>query len=160
MKGRETRPPPGPERLRAIADAIERGDDLTDIAALFGVPIRALHKVISSKRFLRRRSKLSPATLAAAANLVRHGKTFEQAAAALNVPTSTLTTTMAKHGLSAKRLRPHSPRDDNLQLAILDYQGGVKVPEIVRNRGIPERTLYSHLRKRNIPVRQKRRAPI
>jgi transposase-like protein len=158
MKSGGPRALSAPERLRAIADALEQGDDLSDIAAWFGVPVRALHKVISPKRFLRRRSKLGPDVLAAAANLIRHGKTFAQAAAALNVPASTLTTAMAKHGLSAKKLRSRSVRDENLQLAILDYQSGVSVPEIRSNRGIPERTLYFHLRKQSIPLRHNRRS--
>jgi hypothetical protein len=159
MKNGEKTRLTAPQRLRALADALEGDESLTDIAARFRVPLRVLQRVITPKtRHYRPATAITMEQLEEAAGLVGQGKTFEQAAAILRVPVSTLTATMLRHGLSAKTLRPPvSQAEENIQLAIEDYRRGLKVPQICRDRKVPERTLYSHLRKQGVRLRQIRR---
>jgi len=148
------------ERLRAIATAIESGRPLTAIAAEFRCTIRALHSVITPKRSLQRQSEvISPDALQKATDMIRDGETFAATANALGVPTSTLTTTMHKHGLTARNLRQGSPRlREQFENAVLYYREGLKVAEIIRKTGIPERTFYILLGKQGVPLRQRRQS--
>src|SRR5580704_1477994 len=106
MKGEHSRLN-APSRLRALADALEEGESLTEIAARFRVPIRVLQRIVTPKtRRYRPATSICAEQLDVAAKLIAEGKTFKQAAAILRVPVSTLTATMLKRGLSAKHLRP------------------------------------------------------
>jgi hypothetical protein len=149
----------GPQRLRALADALEGDASLTEIAARFRVPIRVLQRVITPKnRQHRPATGMTKEQLGEAVTMIGQGMTFKETAAVLGVHVSTLTGTMLRNGLSAKTLRPPvSPAEENIQLAIQDYQQGLKVPQICRDRKVPERTLYSHLRKQGVRLRQIRR---
>ena len=91
--------------------------------------------------------------------MIRDGETFAATANALGVPTSTLTTTMHKHGLTARNLRQGSPRlREQFENAVLYYREGLKVAEIIRKTGIPERTFYILLGKQGVPLRQRRQS--
>jgi transposase-like protein len=149
-----------PQRLRAIAEAIEQGNSLTRVAARFRVPIRVLQRVVTPKRSLRRPSKvISPKTLAAAVELIRQRHSFKATAILLKVNLSTLSSALLKHGFTAKKLRPPDvARDEKLAQAVSAYQQGAGVADICRTTGIPERTLYAHLHRQGVPFRQPRTA--
>jgi hypothetical protein len=142
-------------RLRAIAQAIESGKNLVDVASLYRIPLGALRRVVTPKRSLRRPSKaISPAVLSQALELIKSGHTYQRTAEMLHVKSSTLTMVLLKHGYTAEKLRPPSERSENIRLALADYQQGLKIAEICRQRRIPERVLYIHLKKEGIPCRQ------
>lgn len=148
-----------PRRLRAIAAELETGKNVTDVAVKFRVPVAALRRVIVPKRRQKRATtKITPGMLDSAAASIRAGQTFEQVAANLRVNVSTLTTTMVKHGLTAKNLRPPPLRfNENFSLAVMYYKAGLKVSEITRKTSIKERTLYLHFKKEGVPLRQNRK---
>jgi hypothetical protein len=108
-----------PQRLRALADEIESGQSLTDVAVKFRVPRTALQRVLTPKTRTQRPLLTQP-VLEMAADRIRQGETFAEVAAALGVHVASLTSTMLKHGLSAKNLRP--PRSPTIDLAITYYK--------------------------------------
>jgi hypothetical protein len=133
-----------------MADAIEAGQSLTDVAVKFRVPATALQRVIGPKRKTQR-GRLTPEILEIAADRIRKGETFAKIADALDISLSVFTATMIKHGLTAKNLRP-SP-SAKFPLAITLYRDGVKMSEIVRRTGYKESTLYNHFHKHGVSRR-------
>lgn len=151
--------PSAAERLRAMAEMLETGASVTEVASRFRVPVRVLHRMVSNKRKAGRRSGdiVTADMLRRAAEMITEGYTFALAAKTLHVKTSTLTMHMLKNGLSATKLRGGSPRvSGDLSRAIARYREGMPVAEIVKQTGVPSRTLYSHLRKQGIAKRQLR----
>jgi hypothetical protein len=133
------------KRLRAIADAIEEGNDLTDVAAQFGIPIRTLRRVAAPRpRMEPRRGKpaVSQVTLARAAKRIRDGANYREVASELGVKLTTLIRALTKRGITMRKVR-----DGGLSEAIELYRSGSKLSEIRERTGIPTMTLYSHLAK-------------
>jgi transposase-like protein len=141
-----------------MADALEFGHSLTQVAARFRVPIRELQRVVTPKRSLCRPSAvISPEMLAQAVELIRANHSFRHAASVIKAPLSSLTAVMIKNGYTAKSLRgPNSARQEKLDLAVTLYRQGVKIAEILWRTGLSESALYSHLRQQRIDRRQPR----
>ncbi len=143
-------------RLRALADALDLGESLYDLAARFRIPIRALHRVITPKnKYYRPATSIGMDELLEAVKLVRTGKTVKEVAAVLRVSTSTLAENMLKHGFPVSRLRTSlRDRSERLRLAAADYQDGIPIAEICLERQVSERALYTYLNHRGIALRQ------
>lgn len=146
------------QRLRAIADAFEGGEGLIDIAARYRIPVTALHRVVTPKtRYYRPETAVNAEMVTRAVKLVRGGKTVKEAAAILEVRYPTLKSSLTKRGFTVDSLRARlRGQPDYVRLAILDYQRGISVAKICRDREIAPHTLYMHLRKRGISLRGRR----
>lgn len=132
------------QRLRAMADAIEAGATLTDLAHMHGISIRVLRRlaVVRPRASAGRRRSIGEALLTKAIKRARDGAGYREIAAELQVNLSTLKKALARKGVTSKAIRVGSIAD-----AIQLYKQGVRIAAIKEKTGLPLTTLYAHLSK-------------
>lgn len=131
------------QRLRAIADALDRGETLTDLAHQYGIPIRILRRlaVLRPRTSAGRRRAIGDILLVKAIARAREGATYREIAKELRVNLHTL-----RKALDRKGVTPKTVRAGLMEQAIALYRSGMKVTAISAATGIPLPTLYAHLR--------------
>ena len=132
------------KRLRAIADAIEAGSTLTDLAHQYGISIRILRRlaVARPRASAGRRRSIGEMLLTKAIKRARDGASHREIAAELQINLSTL-----KKALARKGVTPATVKAGSIEDATALYRQGLKLSAIRERTGVPMTTLYAHLSK-------------
>jgi transposase-like protein len=139
------------KRLRSVADAIESGESITDVALRINVPVSSLRNVCLPRpsRNAGRKPSINPAILAEAIARAQTRKSAKEIAQELQINPWTLSKALAKADATPRELRA-----ERMKEAVTLYRQGARPKELAKRFGVSTTALYVHMRKAGLHGRR------